>query len=228
MSVEFTAASRDEIYDTTTNMGLGPAITVALRAKVDVTQTDGISRAITITDSGSFRTCISLYEVGGNWARQFRVNDGAQKNSSGLFGSGGLTCSTTSFDSVVVTLFGDTTFSIYANGTIYDDAATIPASVDFTGVTDFNDITIGGRAGANQDWDGFLADVAVWNAALSDDEALSYTNGLSPLAIRPQSLHVHHEGLTGTVNEKMQNISLTYSTEPSLSNSDNPQIIFPE
>ena len=225
MSVEFTAASDDEIYDTTTNMGLGPAITVAVRAKVDATQTDAISRAITIDNGAGFNEVVSLYETGGNWARQFRQGGG---NSSGGLGSGGIACSTTSFDSLALVVDGGTTFSSYANGAIKDDTATIPSSIDFTGVTSFNRIVIGGRAGASQDWDGFLADVAVWNAALTDDEALAYTNGLSPLAIRPQSLHVHWEGLTGTVNERLQNITLTFGTEPSLSNSDNPAILFAE
>ena len=223
MSVEFTATSRNEIYDTTTEMGLGPAITVALRARVDSTQTDAISRAVTLKSSGAFVTAISLYETAGNWAVQLRNSGNAS-----ILVSPTTPVTTTGFDSYVAVLHGATTYSTFINGSVKQDTVTIPNSLDFTGVTSFNDITIGGRAGANQDWDGFLADVAVWNAALTDDEALAYTNGLSPLAIRPQSLHVHWEGLTGTTNERMQNISLTYSTEPSLSNSDNPQLIFAE
>ena len=224
MSVEFTATSRNEIYDITTSMGLGPAITIALRARVDSTQTDTISRAITIDNSAGFDEVVSIYETGGDWARQFRQGG---NNSSALI-SPTTAVATTGFDSLVLVVDGATTFSSYINGAIKDDTVTIPASIDFTGVTSFNRITIGGRAGANQDWDGFLADVAVWDTALTDDEALAFTNGLSPLAIRPQNLHVHWEGLTGTTNEKMQNITLTFGTEPSLSNSDNPPIIFPE
>ena len=226
MSVEFTAASDNEVFDNTTNAGLGPAITVGVRGRIDATQTDAISRAVTINSAG-FSQAISIYETstGSQWYMQAR--NGGINRSQSMF-SPTEYIAQTGFDSVAVVLYGGTTFSTYINGSIGRSVETFANSLDMTGATSLDIVTIGGRKGSAQDWDGFLADVAVWNAALTDDEAVAYTSGLSPQAIRPQSLRVHWEGLSGTVNEKMQSITLTYDNAPTLNNSDNPQIIFAE
>lgn len=44
---------------------------------------------------------------------------------------------------------------------------------------------IGRDVNGSQWWNGGLAELALWNAALTDDEAVSYHKGLSPLLIRP-------------------------------------------
>ena len=49
-------------------------------------------------------------------------------------------------------------------------------------------IRIGNNAGGNRVWNGDLAEWAVWNAILTQEEATALSKGVCPLLIRPESL----------------------------------------
>jgi hypothetical protein len=49
-------------------------------------------------------------------------------------------------------------------------------------------IIVGNRSDDIRNWDGILAEFAVWDAVLSDGEGFALCKGYSPLLIRPQSL----------------------------------------
>ena len=219
MSVEFTAANDNEITEVLAS-GYSVPLTIALRAKIDSSQTDGISRAITIRNSG-FSNVVSIYESGGNWSVQSRTS------SQNGIDSTGVPIATTSFNSIVVTLEDATTYSIYIDGSIITNSATW-GTPDFTGVNDLDRVTIGGRVGADQDWDGFISDVAVWTRALTDDEALAFTSGFSPLQF-PDNLSVFWQGTNDIYADSMQTATFTDNiATPTLAFDDNPKIIFPE
>lgn len=49
-------------------------------------------------------------------------------------------------------------------------------------------INVGNRAASDRGWDGSLADFAIWDALLDDDEFIALARGYSPRLIRPASL----------------------------------------
>lgn len=51
-----------------------------------------------------------------------------------------------------------------------------------------NEFIIGGRGSGLLSWNGLLAEVAVWQAALTPRELQSYSEGKSPRTIRPENL----------------------------------------
>lgn len=55
---------------------------------------------------------------------------------------------------------------------------------------------------------GYMAEVAVWNAALNDDEILSLSKGFKPLRVRPQSL-VFYAPLINNLQDLSRGIALT-------------------
>lgn len=74
--------------------------------------------------------------------------------------------------------------SIYLNG---GAKVTNTVSRSFT----INRMIIGasqGVAGAGEFFNGSLAEVGIWTAALTDEEVLSLSRGCSPLLVRPQNL----------------------------------------
>lgn len=51
-------------------------------------------------------------------------------------------------------------------------------------------------------FEGYIAKVAIWSAALTDDEALAFNLGASPLQIRPQSLALYRPQISDNVDLK--------------------------
>ena len=98
---------------------------------------------------------------------------------------------------------------VYLNG----EKATENTGNRATGGT-LNKILIGrGSAGTylpSAPFNGRLAEIAIWNVALDDDEIISLSKGIKPTQIRPQSLE-YYVPLIRDINETIAATSLTSS-----------------
>ncbi len=81
-------------------------------------------------------------------------------------------------------------------------------TVDSHNPTGYNRTQIGRRGDATPSgyMSGRIAEVAVWDVELTDDEAVSLSKGISPLLIRPESL-VSYRPLYGRGNTEIELIS---------------------
>ncbi len=73
---------------------------------------------------------------------------------------------------------------------VYLDAGSTGSTNTGTNPVGLNEFTLGmgSIVAPFGPWDGELADVAVWNVALSGEEVASLANGFSPLLVRPDGL----------------------------------------
>jgi hypothetical protein len=78
---------------------------------------------------------------------------------------------------------GDSDRRVFLNGTKQTNATGVSTPTS----QDFNIGRYGGTAPANY-YDGDMAEVGLWSAALSDSEVASLAKGFPPSRIRPQSL----------------------------------------
>lgn len=79
-------------------------------------------------------------------------------------------------------IFTDTTKNTVGAGIVETVAPSGTAN------TTSNALVIGNRTDGSRNWDGLLADFAVWDALLDDDEFIALARGFSPRLIRPASL----------------------------------------
>ena len=95
--------------------------------------------------------------------------------------------------------------SVYAS-----TASSVTSTTLFTTTTTVNNIAIGClyNPTASSFFDGIIADVGVWSAALTSDEISSLAKGISCTKIRPQSL-VFCVPLVRDLNDICGNLSLT-------------------
>lgn len=77
--------------------------------------------------------------------------------------------------------------TIYVDGV--SQTVTVAGTANGTAVTTSNDYRLGNReSGANRNWDGMIAEFAIWNALLTSSEATALSKGASPMFIRLPSL----------------------------------------
>lgn len=97
-----------------------------------------------------------------------------------------------------------------------------------TAVSDIDGVNIGGLEfpGAQQELDGRLAEVGIWNVALTDAEIAILGDGYSPLLIRPQSLVFYLPFVGGSTVELIAGTSFTTNGTPT-KGVDHPPIIYP-
>ena len=103
------------------------------------------------------------------------------------------------------------------------DISTNTSSRTPTGV---DTITIGRERDSTPDdsWSGDVAEVGIWDVALTDAEAISLSAGYSPLFIRPQNL-VFYAPLIRDVLDRVSGSTLTLGGTPDVS--DHIPIIYP-
>lgn len=90
-----------------------------------------------------------------------------------------------------------------------------------------NDLFIGAQAASSTRYymSGDIAEAAIWNVALTDDEAASLGSGCSPLLVRPASL-VFYQPLRRNSNDIVGKLAITENNTPSIID-DRPPIIYP-
>ena len=107
---------------------------------------------------------------------------------------------------------------------------------DATGTTPsgLNRTSIGKRdnAGAAEEFapagTGYIADVAIWNVALTDAEVLSLSTGISPLKIRPASLQFYSPMIgEGTGDPNLINAATAMAIQGTLTQGPQPPLIMP-
>lgn len=97
--------------------------------------------------------------------------------------------------------------------------------------TGIDSVSIGARlgqiAGGVNNWDGDLAEAAIWNVGLNDEELIALAKGYSPLFIRPQNL-VFYCPIWGNDSPEIDIIGgLQLTLDGSPAKSDHPPIIYP-
>jgi hypothetical protein len=109
--------------------------------------------------------------------------------------------------------------------------------LDGVKATNSNAVTVSGmdqfnvgrfNSGAAAAVDGELADMAIWNVALSDDDAAAYAKGFSALRIKPQSL-IEYWSFVGAGNSEfgVKGNVLTHAAGPLTTRSANhPRIYY--
>ena len=70
--------------------------------------------------------------------------------------------------------------------TVWRSAAITPASINRTSIGKRDNVSADRNFGSTGT--GYLADVGIWNVALTDAEVLSLSKGVSPLKVRPSAL----------------------------------------
>lgn len=227
MSVDFDASgSNQEILDLTQGFSIAAStMTIACRFKVDSTQTDTVNTILMLEDSVSNFTnaCRVQINSSGNLVFQWRTT--ASNNGSSMPSQ--VPCAADVWHSWILKFVSDTQFSAWTDGTSDRFNFTMPPSGDVSTFT-AAEIMIGGRDGAAQDLDGFVADVAVWDGRLSDDQCIAYSNGASPLMLNPNDLAIYWPGRSSTTVDSMQTAVFSESGTPTLTLDDNPPTIFPE
>lgn len=202
-------------------------VTVGIRFKIAATQTDAVSR-IWLFGDPSGGPGLSLY-ISANALR-------TQGRDSG--GDTGTPIIQNPIDTEVwhncllrmegTLSSGSSTFSVWLNGSKTNDFEAYGNNMDLTGQS-ASDLDLGGRGTTSQDFDGHLADFAFWDGRLSDDECLAYSNGVSPIQLRPDILEINHLGLFDSYADRMQNATFVDVTDtPTLALEDNPKMIFAE
>lgn len=91
--------------------------------------------------------------------------------------------------------------------------------------TGMNKTSIGIAANLGADFIGSIAEVGIWNVALTDAEVLVLSKGYSPLCVRPQSLVFYVPLIRDDDEDLVGGLSLTASGSPGIT--ANPRIIYP-
>jgi hypothetical protein len=94
-----------------------------------------------------------------------------------------------------------------------DTTSAVPAGVDR--------FRIGGRSGGGRFFNGLMAEVAMWNADLTDDEVTSLARGFKPSRVRPQSLQFYAP-IVRDIQELRQAVAITNSNTATVA--DHPRV----
>lgn len=102
-------------------------------------------------------------------------------------------------------------------------------SAESTGVrlpVGISEFIIGGRGSGSASWNGLLAEVALWNVALTPKEAMRYSEGTPASFIRPESLFLYMP-LRDTVADLGPQQFTSFTNTAAVPNSDHPRILQP-
>ena len=197
------------------------------------------------TDLTATRTMIGLGNNGasGFWRMYFSGTAGdtvvAQKQSDAAAGGAGAAATGSVADAGwhhgAVRFTNDTSREAALNGSFGSAETTNTAdpSVDFTSVGSLL------RSTAASFWQGDIAEVGIWNVALTNSEVVTLASGFSPLLVRPQALVSYwplfgRAGAAGDEEDWAGGLTLTQTSSPALADHPNriiypsrPRIIFP-
>lgn len=151
-------------------------------------------------DSSKFHTVFGIGSgVPGNFS-SFRIRVNADykvvaihANSTASASDGATTTGTVtagSWNHVLATFTSNTSRAVYLNGT-KTNGGTTSVTASGLGIIEIGYITGPIGTGDLQYMDGKMAELAVWDSVLTDDEILSLARGFTPDQIRPQSLQFY-------------------------------------
>lgn len=101
-----------------------------------------------------------------------------------------------------------------------DNGVSVPAGLDTTAIADLYH-----NLPNNYEFDGRIAEAAIWNAALSDDELVALAKGYSPLFIRPQNLVFYVPLIRNNDEDIIGGLSLTAEGAPGIAT--HSRVIYP-
>jgi hypothetical protein len=228
MSVEYDASGGAmKTLDLTHGFSIpASTMTMACRFKLDATQTDTVITIMMLNEAATnFGNAVRLQvNSSGNLLLQYRTTAG----NGALLMPNQNPCTTGVWHSYIVKFVSDTQLSAWTDGVNERLNHTLSASADVSTIT-AAELMIGGRDGAAQDLDGFVADVCVWDGRLSDDQCIAYSNGADPLMLNPGDLKIYVPHRNTILEDRMQTATLSHSVAAaSVAESDNPATIFPE
>lgn len=116
---------------------------------------------------------------------------------------------------------GGAVFTSTSSRAVFLNGAKNTDSTLITGATPDNTL-IGAFTSGNSNFSGELAEAAIWNVALTDDEMASLAAGCSPLRIRPSAL-VFYAPLSPGVFDYRQGVTLTNNNTSTVI-ADHPRI----
>jgi hypothetical protein len=219
MSRSLVAASTQYLYSTGASPVSGPPVTMSVwfnpttshnGTLIDLTHATSNHRVAITTDAAGTVTCWSAGTA-----------SGSQATSSGTYSTG-------AWNHVVGVISGDASRTISLNGAT---AISDTVSVTTTGCGRFyvGSLFANGVHTTGYYYNGLVAHVAVWNAALTTDEQAALAAGVSPLLVRPTALVSYMPMLgRGSYEEDWVHPTIVGLANSSTTVSqDNPRLIHP-
>jgi hypothetical protein len=162
----------------------------------------------------------------------FLVNQTSQSNYWGIFMSGAAVRGEVSFGGTGVNATGSYSVSTWTHAcfveassnsrTIYRDGGnSVTNTSNLPFASGLNRLYIGTFSGSNLNFDGLIAEVGIWNAALTDDEIASLARGMTCDKVRPQSLVFYAPLVRNLIDTKG---GLTITNNNSATVADHPRI----
>jgi hypothetical protein len=186
MAYSFTAASSQYLSTASTPVSSLPC---TLACWFRITNTNNNTVLLALDSGASSRIQITNNGV----ASPKRAVQALTLNSSNVFGRVGANTATYSTDTWyhAAGVFEDNdTINAYFNGSV----GTIVTDSPAVSVSGINKILVGARTSAGslgQYHDGQIAEVGIWNAALTDDEIASLAKGITCDKVRPSALRFY-------------------------------------
>ena len=207
MAYDFTAASSQYLTTTSTPISSGP-FTISAFGRIATT--------------GSVKTLVSIESGNSNILYQLYVSS-SQQLSFESHGASGINnilvtsplVSVNTFFHAAAVVNSATSRSLILNGSTKTSNA-----VANIGTTSVNRINIGSRyfSGALGGYqNGLIAEIGIWNAALTDAEIASLAKGMTPDKIRPQNL-VFYAPLVRNLIDQKGGLALTNNNGATVAN----------
>jgi hypothetical protein len=212
MAYSFTAASSQYLSTASTPVSSLPC---TLACWFRITSTSNNTVLVTLDSGASSRIQISNNGV----ASPKRAVQAVTFNSSNSFGRIGLNESSYSANEwyhAAGVFETDSIMNAYFNASVGTIAESNPA----VSVSGINKILVGARTSAGavgQFHDGQLAEVGIWNAALTADEIASLADGMTCDKVRPQSL-VFYAPLVRDLQDVRGGLTITNNNTATVSN----------
>ncbi len=211
MSFDFDAAS-DQFLSAAAPV-TGPPLTMA--AWFNVTDTTSQKSAVNIIEGGTNNHFLHLmaYEAA---KVNFRIDAGISSESC---------VSSTSYSSGtwhhacgIAAAVDDRSVFLDGGGKVLVSTSIAIASIDALGIGALN------RAAVAFELDGLIAEVGVWNVALTDAEVAVLAAGYSPLFVRPQNL-IFYAPIVRELVDKVGGATITNNNGATVA--DHPRMIYP-
>ena len=214
MAIAFLAASSEQLYNDTAVVADAPVSMSCLFRINDITgdyclvgigDKDASNQFHMLNVAGSVDDSLRVSSRGGGSTRESIA--GSAYSADTWYHGGGVWASTSS-------------------RLVYFDGVAGTEDTNSETLTGNDRIVLGARPNLSEDLDGQLAEVGIWNVALTAAEMASLAKGYSPLFIRPQSLIFYMPLVRNLSNDLVGGLSMTAGGTPTAEN--HPTVIYPE
>lgn len=207
MAYEFSGSGQN-LYSISTPVTATP-LTLACWMKKTAATTTGILTGIYWDGGGSW---YAFYLAAGSAANGQKVGLGAANNNSFANADSTATYTAGTWHHVCGV------FTSSTSRTIYLDAGNSATNTTSLTPTNLNSVNIGAsrrQTVTDNYFDGSIAEVGIWDAALTQAEVGALADGMSPQLVRPQNLKVYTPMIRSTLD--LKGLSLTTAGSPTVS-----------